>query len=121
MQYTVKEIHSFSEQTYGQAKNHRAVVSVHDGQGNQKCSAFLKVKPNVGDVWNGIIKETEKDGRTYFNFEFERKSANAGGAEVKNYLEFKIMPMLVEIRSLLQNGEQNKYPKQDDTNAADFW
>lgn len=82
MEYTVKEVISFSEQTYGKYGNHRIAFKV---EGNDKqLSAFRKNNITVGEVLNGEIKVTEKDGKTYNNFEFAKKES--GGGQVDNLL-----------------------------------
>lgn len=82
MEYKVKEVISFSEQTYGKYGNHRIAFKV---EGNDKqLSAFRKNNLTVGEVLNGEIKVTEKDGKTYHNFDFARKES--GGGQVDNLL-----------------------------------
>lgn len=82
MEYKVKEVISFSEQTYGKYNNHRITFKI---EGNDKqLSAFRKNNLTVGEVIVGEVKVTEKDGKTYNNFEFARKES--GGGQVDNLL-----------------------------------
>ena len=71
MDYKVSEVRSFSEQTYGQYGNHRISFKVEGN--NELLSAFAKQNFTVGQTISGEIKKTEKDGKTYHNFEFAKK------------------------------------------------
>lgn len=99
MEYKISEVVSFSEQTYGKFGNHRAVVKL-EGVEKQR-SAFLKLQPKAGDVWSGELTETNKDGRTFYNFEFAKKADSGGGdkfgtsaAEIKNMIDLRVIPLI---------------------------
>lgn len=72
MEYKISEVKFFSDQTYGKFANHRTVV-IFEGD-TTEYSAFVKKRPEVGEVWNGETKTVSKDGKEYKNFEFAKKS-----------------------------------------------
>lgn len=99
-EYKITEVVSFSEQTYGRFGNYRAVVKLEGVEKNR--SAFLKELPKVGDIWNGELTESSKDGRTFYNFEFEKKGFtgekfSTSNAEVKNLINLIVVPKLEQL------------------------
>ncbi len=88
MELKVTGVVSFSEQTYGQHGNHRAVLKF-EGQ-DKNYSAFMKEAPKIGDTLTGELKTVEKDGKTFHNFEFAKKGVQNNG---------QIMEMLTNIRN----------------------
>ncbi len=118
MPHKVLEVISFSDQTYGKFGNHRCVAKIQTMDKVLQVSAFMKVKPTIGDIWVGEVKSVEKEGKTYLNFEFERKTqAPQTESRVLNMLEFKVIPLLNEILSRLPEKE-NGYPEMNDSNDA---
>ena len=123
MEYTIKEVKSFSEQAWN--GKHRAVVKVNGS--DDYLSMFIGAAPQVGQVINGDIKTVVKDGKTYRNFEVAKQgrtpSQVAPGtpqvtpAEIKNILILKVLPALEAITKLLPK-QSGGYPQHDETNDS---
>lgn len=123
--YQVTEIKSYSVEVYGNNAQHRTVFKVAGN--DQWLSAFVANPLTPGQSISGQIATTEKDGRTYHNFNFPRSGgysapAQAVGqsstaqnpdkftvsaAEVKNLIKLEIGAKLDRILALLDGLDPN--------------
>ncbi len=98
MEYKVIEVKSYSEQTYGKWNSHRTTFLV---EGNPNIlSAFVKSPLTVGATLSGEIKPVEKDGKTYHNFEFTRKSESGPSDEKIEMILNRLVGMSLRIESI---------------------
>lgn len=112
MEYKVSEVKSFSEQVYGKFNNHRIVFKV---EGNDNLlSAFGKVPFAVGQVLTGEIIQTQKDGKTYHNFEFARKTSQDNTEVLNAIMGVKLQLNTMEGKIDRLAGTKKAYPVNTD-------
>lgn len=112
MEYKVSEVISFSEQTYGKFANHRIAFKVEGN--NNYLSAFAKQNFTVGQVISGDIVSKDVNGKTYWNFEFAKKTDEKYEklANTVTGLQIRVAVVEGQVQRLLA-GDKETYPVND--------
>lgn len=100
------KIHSIVSEADAQYGKKRVVFKLNE-MGEKMISCFTKFPDALkeGAEIFGTIKEVEKDGKTYYNFEFGKKDVPSTGGPALDKLE-KILDGITSIKLSLQKIER---------------
>ena len=123
--YTVTEILATYDAQFGKKR----IAFKTNETGERSLSVFTQYPDSIreGAVLYGDVEEKTVDNRTFYNFKFVKKGAEVatasgtpGLAEIKNMLNLKVIPLLIELTEGMRNlvGAKRDYPEYNSSNDA---